>query len=78
MLETLIGVIQRIEAGIPTLVAERRIGYDVIEGLEGVEVILNLESVIELPCTMSAACGPSSQLVPKNLCSFAMILLPVR
>jgi hypothetical protein len=24
------------------------------------------------------ACGPSSQLVPKNLCSFAMILLPVR
>ncbi len=42
MLETLVGVIQRVEAGNPTLVAERWIGYHIIESFEGVEAILEL------------------------------------
>ena len=34
-----IGVVERIEAGAPALVAERRIGDDVVEGLERVAVL---------------------------------------
>ena len=34
--EALVRVVLRIEAGAPTLVAEGRIGDDVVEGLEGI------------------------------------------
>ena len=33
-LKTLIGIMQRIKAGTPTFIAERRIGNDIIEGLQ--------------------------------------------
>ena len=38
-LEALVGVVERIEAGAPALVAEGRIGDDVVEGLERVAVL---------------------------------------
>ena len=38
-LEALVGVVERIEAGAPALVGERRIGDDVVEGLERVAVL---------------------------------------
>lgn len=37
-LKTLIGIVERIEAGAPALVAERRIGNHIVEGLERVAV----------------------------------------
>jgi len=37
-LEALVGVVERIEAGAPTLVGKRRIGDDVVEGLERVAI----------------------------------------
>ena len=38
-LEAVVGIVERIEAGAPALVAERRIGDDVVEGLERVAVL---------------------------------------
>ena len=38
-LEAVVGIVERIEAGAPALVRERRIGDDVIEGLERVAVL---------------------------------------
>ena len=38
-LEALVGIVERIEAGAPALVGERRIGDDVVEGLERVAVL---------------------------------------
>ena len=39
MLEALVRVVLRVEAGAPALVAEGRIGDDVVESLEGVAIL---------------------------------------
>ena len=51
-LESVVEVVQRIEAGAPAFVGERRIGDHVVEGLERVAGSLNLGSVSVLPCTI--------------------------
>ena len=53
VLEALVGVVGRVEAGAPALVAEGRIGDDVVEGLElSPSLKSGLASV--LPCLISA------------------------
>ena len=49
-LEALIGVVQRIDAGAPALVGERRVGNHVIEGLERVAFLeLGVSQGVALP-----------------------------
>ena len=50
-LETLVSVVERIESGAPPLIAERRIGDDVVKVLS-VSPSLNLGSASVLPCTI--------------------------
>ena len=54
MLGMLVGIMKRVDAIAPALVTERRVGHDVVEGLEGVTV-LELGSARMFPCMMSAA-----------------------